>query len=168
MSPLGRLTDIDKTHETALIIYQFLLYRVSSIVSVTIYTMGGQQFPDIHVSVVDTDPHLRQRTVPMKVLVLGYPRTGTSCTNSSTAPSNSPADYPVAMQMALEQLGFGPCYHMRTAMNQYPRDCAMWLEAFRAKYDGIGVFEKQQWDQLLGKYSVRLFSLSLYIQTFEV
>lgn len=58
------------------------------------------------------------------------------------------------MQMALEQLGFGPCYHMRTAMNQYPRDCAMWLEAFRAKYDGVGRFEKQQWDQLLGNYSV--------------
>ncbi len=58
------------------------------------------------------------------------------------------------MQMALEQLGFGPCYHMRTAMNQYPRDCAMWLEAFQAKYDGIGAFEREQWDQLLGNYSV--------------
>ena len=43
---------------------------------------------------------------------------------------------------------------MRTAMNQYPRDCAMWLEAFEAKYDGSGTFEKKQWDQLLGDYSV--------------
>lgn len=43
---------------------------------------------------------------------------------------------------------------MRTAMNQYPRDCAMWLEAFQAKYDGIGAFEREQWDQLLGNYSV--------------
>lgn len=61
-----------------------------------------------------------------------------------------------AMQKALEELGFGPCYHMRTAMNQYPRDCAMWLEAFEAKYDGRGTFEKKQWDQLLGNYSVSL------------
>ena len=59
-----------------------------------------------------------------------------------------------AMQRALEELGFGPCYHMRTAMNQYPRDCAMWLEALEAKYDGRGTFEKKQWDQLLGHCSV--------------
>ena len=58
------------------------------------------------------------------------------------------------MQKALDQLGFGKCYHMRTAMNEYPRDCAMWLEAFEAKYDGKGSFGKRQWDQLLGHYSV--------------
>ncbi|MCJ1230462.1 hypothetical protein MMC12_007136 [Toensbergia leucococca] len=57
------------------------------------------------------------------------------------------------MQKALDQLGFGKCYHMRTAMNEYPRDCAMWLEAFEAKYDGKGSFGKRQWDQLLGHYS---------------
>ncbi|KAL8951565.1 MAG: hypothetical protein Q9222_002475 [Ikaeria aurantiellina] len=54
--------------------------------------------------------------------------------------------------MALEHLGFGPCYHMRTAITEYPHDCAMWLEAFRAKYDGIGTFGKEQWDQLLGNH----------------
>ena len=58
------------------------------------------------------------------------------------------------MQKALEQLGFGKCYHMRTALNEYPRDCAMWMEAFQAKCDGIGTFQRQQWDQLLGHYSV--------------
>lgn len=58
------------------------------------------------------------------------------------------------MQKALEQLGLGPCYHMRTAMNEYPRDCAMWLEAFQATYDGVGTFEKDLCDQLLGNYSV--------------
>ena len=36
----------------------------------------------------------------------------------------------IAMQKALVELGFGKCYHMRTAMNEYPRDYAMWLEAF--------------------------------------
>lgn len=65
------------------------------------------------------------------------------------------------MQMALEQLGFGPCYHMRTAMNQYPRDCTMWLEAFQAKYGGTGVFQTEQWDQLLGNCSVSIPSLCL-------
>lgn len=41
--------------------------------------MAQVRFPDLQVSMVDEDPHLRKRTVPMKVLVLGYPRTGTSC-----------------------------------------------------------------------------------------
>lgn len=45
--------------------------------------MGRQDFPDIHVPLIDEDPHLRRRTVPMKEPVLGYPRTGTSCTMSS-------------------------------------------------------------------------------------
>ena len=43
---------------------------------------------------------------------------------------------------------------MRTALNEYPRDCAMSLEAFKAKFDGVGIFKKKQWDQLLGNYSV--------------
>ena len=58
------------------------------------------------------------------------------------------------MQRALEILGFGPCYHMRTCMNEFPRDNEMWMEAFRAKYDGIGDFGRTEWDQLLGQYSV--------------
>lgn len=60
------------------------------------------------------------------------------------------------MQKALEQLGFGPCYHMRTALSEHPRDCAMWLEAFQAKYDGVGTFERKEWDQLLGNHGVSL------------
>ena len=47
---------------------------------------------------------------------------------------------------------------MRTTMNEYPRDCSMWLEAFQAKYDGVGKFGKEQWDQLLGSYSVSPFT----------
>lgn len=74
--------------------------------------------------------------------------------------SHPSTDRSVAIQKALEELGFGKCYHMRTAMNQYPRDCAMWLEALEAKYDGSRSFERQQWDQLLGKYSVSLESLA--------
>ena len=59
------------------------------------------------------------------------------------------------MQKALEQLGFGPCYHMRTCMNEYPRDNGMWMEAFNAKYDDSAEFKAKEWDQLLGHYSVR-------------
>ena len=44
---------------------------------------------------------------------------------------------------------------MRTAMNEYPRDCEMWLDAFKSKYDGEGkVFGREEWDQLLGNFSV--------------
>lgn len=44
---------------------------------------------------------------------------------------------------------------MRTAMNEFPRDCAMWMQAFEAKFDGKGQpFTRQQWDQLLARYSV--------------
>lgn len=90
---------------------------------------------DFHVPGADSKFHSRQRQVPMKVLVLGFPRTGTS-----------------SMQMALEHLGFGPCYHMRTVITEKPHDSTMWLEAFRAKYDGIGTFGTEQWDQLLGDH----------------
>ena len=61
-----------------------------------------------------------------------------------------------AIQKALDILGFGPCYHMRVAMNEYPRDCAMWMRAFRAKYDNDGQFARKEWDQLLAHYSVGL------------
>lgn len=40
-------------------------------------------------------------------------------------------------------------------MNEFPRDCTMWLEALEAKYDGKGrPFERKQWDKLLGRYRV--------------
>ena len=62
---------------------------------------------------------------------------------------------PPAIQNALEQLGYGPCYHMRVAMNQYPQDCAMWMKALEAKFDGKGkLFGREEWDQLLGRYRV--------------
>ena len=41
--------------------------------------MPRKQFADLQVPIINEDPHLRHRIVPMKVLVLGYPRTGTSC-----------------------------------------------------------------------------------------
>lgn len=62
--------------------------------------------------------------------------------------------FSLAIQKALEDLGFGPCYHMRNCINQNPRDCRMWVEALEARYDGIGSFGIEQWDQLLGNFSV--------------
>ena len=81
-------------------------------------------------------------------------------THTLNTGSHPSTDKSTAIQKALEELGFGKCYHMRTAMNQYPRDCEMWLEALEAKYDGSRSFERQQWDQLLGNYSVSFESLA--------
>ena len=75
------------------------------------------------------------RTVPMQVLSLGMPRTGT-----------------VSMQAALELLGCKPTYHGYTAL--YNRDhLPAWTAAFEAKYHDNGKpFTRQDWDQLLGTY----------------
>ena len=75
------------------------------------------------------------RTVPMQVLSLGMPRTGT-----------------VSMQAALELLGCNPTYHGYTALYQLDHLPA-WTAAFEAKYHHNGnLFTRQQWDQLLGSY----------------
>jgi hypothetical protein len=39
---------------------------------------------------------------------------------------------------------------MMSASVENPPDCLMWQDAFAAKYDGIGTFGREQWDQLLG------------------
>lgn len=41
--------------------------------------MGKERFPELYRPMADEAAHLWQRTVPMEVLVLGFPRTGTSC-----------------------------------------------------------------------------------------
>lgn len=75
------------------------------------------------------------RTVPMQVLSLGMPRTGT-----------------VSMQAALEILGCKPTYHGYTALYKLDHLPA-WTAAFEAKYHNNGKsFTRQDWDQLLGNY----------------
>lgn len=49
-----------------------------------IHIMNTQRFPELYRPMVDEAPHLRERSVPMKVLVLGFPRTGTSCKSLSS------------------------------------------------------------------------------------
>ncbi|KAI0540367.1 P-loop containing nucleoside triphosphate hydrolase protein [Xylaria digitata] len=67
----------------------------------------------------------RGRIVPMRVLVLGMGRTGTTC--------------------------YEDTYHMISASVDNPPDCLLWQRALSAKYNGIGDFGRQEWDQLLGR-----------------
>jgi hypothetical protein len=107
------------------------------------------------------------RVVPMKVLVLGVGRTGTTCKLCS-----SPHILKVyltwrgltALRIALKRLGYVDTYHMMSASIENPMDCLMWQAAFAAKYDGIGTFGRKEWDQLLGhcqvSYALRVSSLA--------
>jgi hypothetical protein len=83
----------------------------------------------------ETDINRREcrRVVPMKVLALGLGRTGTA-----------------SLRTALQELGFRDCYHMMSASVENPPDCLMWSDALAAKYDGVGTFGREQWDQLFG------------------
>jgi hypothetical protein len=83
----------------------------------------------------DTDINRREcrRVVPMKILALGLGRTGTS-----------------SLRIALKELGFDDCYHMLSASVENPPDCLMWSDALAAKFDGQGLFGREQWDQLTG------------------
>lgn len=88
----------------------------------------------------------------MKVLVIGMMRTGTLSTPSvpewNSRSKLIPGD--LGMQTALEQLGYGPCYHMVSNF-QNPMECEMWTEAFNAKFHDKGrKYSKKDWDQLLG------------------
>ena len=60
------------------------------------------------------------RTVPMQVLSLGMPRTGT-----------------VSMQAALETLGCKPTYHGYTSLYNIEH-LPLWAAAFEAKYHNNG------------------------------
>lgn len=73
-----------------------------------------------------------QRVVPMEVLSLGYSRTGT-----------------MSMQNAFRILGYPNPYHF-SSMYGNVQDCDMWVDALRAKYEGVGSFGRAEFDQLLG------------------
>lgn len=64
----------------------------------------------------------------------------------------SKADDPyAALRQALRALGYNDTYHGYMAALENPRDCELWYEALRAKYDGIGnPFGREDFDQLLG------------------
>ncbi|OAL61915.1 hypothetical protein A7C99_6486 [Trichophyton rubrum] len=58
--------------------------------------------------------------------------------------------YPPALRTALKILGFEDTYHMVSCAVENQRDCEMWIDAARAKFEGVGSFEKKDWDALLG------------------
>ena len=53
------------------------------------------------------------------------------------------------MCRAYEILNYPNPYHFSSIFSN-AKDSDMWMEAFRAKFDGIGTFGKEQWDALLG------------------
>jgi hypothetical protein len=53
------------------------------------------------------------------------------------------------MCRAYEILGYPSPYHF-SSLFANAKDCDMWMGAFRAKFDGVGTFEREQRDQLLG------------------
>ena len=62
----------------------------------------------------------------LKVIGAGYPRTGTS-----------------SLKLALEQLGFGPCHHMREIIMD-PPSAALWVQAADGHPDWEAIFEGYQ------------------------
>ncbi|KAJ6573105.1 P-loop containing nucleoside triphosphate hydrolase protein [Mycena vulgaris] len=73
------------------------------------------------------------RTVPMRVLVLGFCRTGTS-----------------SMREALKTLGYKATHHGMAVISN-PPEADMWTEAINAKFFGKGKpYGLEEWDQLLG------------------
>jgi hypothetical protein len=62
----------------------------------------------------------------LKVIGAGYPRTGTS-----------------SLKLALEQLGLGPCHHMREIIMD-PRSAAPWVEAADGRPDWERIFDGYQ------------------------
>lgn len=55
------------------------------------------------------------------------------------------------MRAAMHHLGYVDTYHMISCSIENPPDALMWMDALRAKYDGVGTpFTREDWDQLLG------------------
>ncbi|KAH8672799.1 hypothetical protein BGZ60DRAFT_469232 [Tricladium varicosporioides] len=74
-----------------------------------------------------------ERVVPMKVLVLGLSRTGTS-----------------SVRQAFFDLGIHDVYHYTSIINDNPPDAKLWVRALEWKLEGKGTWEKKDWDALLG------------------
>ena len=92
-----------------------------------------------HPELFQRDDHIDrwqcERIVPMKVLALGFARTGT-----------------VSMRQALQKLGL-PTYHFYSIFCSGD-DMDMWEEAFRSKYfGGQTPLNRAFWDKLLGHVS---------------
>lgn len=78
-----------------------------------------------------------RRDIPMKILCLGYSRTGT-----------------FSLLTALRMLGYNP-YHMVEGMKNADVDLECWVEGVEAKFLGKGkLWGKEEFDKLTGKHDV--------------
>src|SRR5215469_17262715 len=66
------------------------------------------------------------RAMALRVIGTGFPRTGT-----------------MALKLALNQLGFGPCYHA-SEMLAHPERGALWMQAGNGNADWDAIFEGYQ------------------------
>ncbi|MCJ1399743.1 hypothetical protein MMC11_002945 [Xylographa trunciseda] len=94
-----------------------------------------EKHPELFTPQTNIDRREHERVVPMEVMNLGFPRTGT-----------------MSIQAALNILGYN-CYHSSVFFSNI-RDCATWNDAMDAKYLHRGTpFTRPDWDRLLGSYS---------------
>ena len=61
----------------------------------------------------------------------------------------------MSIRKALFELGYFDVYHGSSTTIENPKDCLMWVDAIRGKWEGARPFEKEDWDQLLGHCMVR-------------
>lgn len=79
-----------------------------------------------------------KREIPMKLLCLGYSRTGT-----------------MSLFTALQILGYKP-YHMAETAKNADVDMPCWIEGIEAKYIGKGKpWGREEFDKLTGRFDVR-------------
>lgn len=85
-----------------------------------------ERFPELFVN-TNIDRRICRRVVPLKVIVVGMPRTGTQ-----------------SIRVALKQPGFNDTYHM-DCLFENPPDIDLWRQAFLAKFKSQGEpFGKEQ------------------------
>ncbi|KAH6604324.1 hypothetical protein Trco_007770 [Trichoderma cornu-damae] len=75
------------------------------------------------------------RVVPMRVIVCGLQRTGT-----------------LSMRVALEQLGFGDCYHMHNVLVNPVAEAPKWIRLFEVHFGGKGTVTRADFDEVLGHF----------------
>lgn len=115
-----------------------------------------EKYPELFIPDSNVDPRTRTRTVPMEILNLSMSRTGTNCELKALFQTGQfySTLWRVALQVALEILGYGPIIHGFNLFNQL-RDVAMWREGLELKYSGsLNTFGRKEFDNLLGGYEV--------------
>ncbi|KND88890.1 hypothetical protein TOPH_06420 [Tolypocladium ophioglossoides CBS 100239] len=124
--------------------------------------MAAKSMQCLDVHATTQQPPLSARKVPMKVLCLGYSRTGTRGKRSKAylivmwlKRPHLQAHPSPALRDALLTLGFHHTYHTFDAAFVNPHDCKLWLDALRAKCDGVGKKPgREEFDRLLGHCQV--------------